>query len=172
MAISKMSGERRNYIIFAFIVVFVVAGFALSTAVLSGSFPAPFPRSGPISTFPASWICSTVGVKNATSVNERKATTINELSGIVYPYLWNTTTRVSLAQVYAKIIDSPAFTNVSSGHGWITAAWWSDDAIHHDILGWFVLTNGTSPVRYVTASYDMLNGKVTIDYQTNELGCY
>src|SRR5438128_6826309 len=100
MAISKMSGERKNYIVFTFIVVFVVAGFALSTAVLSGSFPAPFPRSGPISTFPASWICSG-DVKNATSVNERKATTINELSGIVYLYLWNTTTRVSLAQVYA-----------------------------------------------------------------------
>ncbi len=128
-------------------------------------------RSGPISTFPASWICSDGAFSAPSNISSGSRTTTNELSGIVYPDLWNTTTRVSLVDVYATIIHSPAFVNVSSGDGWVTTSWWFDSAIEHDIHGEFILTNGTSPVGYVSVSYDILNSKVTIDQYQKELVC-
>ena len=121
-------------------------------------------RSGPVNTFPASWtsFCN-VDVKGNT-------TTVNSLAGVVYPDLWNTTTTVSLTEVYQRIVDSPAFMNVSSGHGWVTASWGFGERSGpvypgYDIFGFFVLTNGTSPDGYVTAYYGILNGRVSVDYQ-------
>jgi hypothetical protein len=119
-----------------------------------------YSRTGPISTFPASWTCH--GAK------ERKGnvTTINDLSGIVYPDLWNTTytKMVSLTDVYTQITNSTVFADASHSYGWVTASW-GFDSTDNEIHASFILTNGSLPAGYVNSSYDILNGKVSVDYQ-------
>jgi hypothetical protein len=119
-------------------------------------------RSGPISTFPAYWtsFCDPK-VKGNT-------TTKSNLSNVTYPDLWNTTTVVHLAQVSQTIVDSPAFVNVSTGHGWVVASWYFGERSGpvrpgYDIFGFFVLTKDGSPDGYVTTYYEILNGgRVTV----------
>jgi hypothetical protein len=36
----------------------------------------------------------------------------------------------------------------------------------NDIVGFFILTNGTTPNGYVTAYYDIQNGAVAVGYET------
>jgi hypothetical protein len=128
----------------------------------SGPVIESYSRTGPISTFPASWTCHG-------AINERQGnvTTINGLSGIVYPDLWNTTytKMVSLTDVYTKITNSTVFTNASRSYGWVTASWGFDSFLDHEIHASFILTNGSLPAGYVNSSYDILNGKVSVDYQ-------
>jgi hypothetical protein len=92
----------------------------------SGAVIESYSRTGPISTFPASWTCF-----HGQQVVKGNITTVNNLSGIVYPDLWNTTytTKVSLTDVYTKITTSPAFTNASQSmagsprHGGSIRSW-------------------------------------------------
>jgi len=123
-----------------------------------------YSRTGPISTFPSWWTCHVGALINEQKGNE---TTVNDLSGIVYPDLWNTTytAKVSLSDVYTRITTSPAFTNASRSYGWVTASWGFDSFLDHDIHASFILTNGSLPAGYVNASYDILNGKVSVEYQ-------
>jgi hypothetical protein len=141
----------------------------------SGPVIESYSRTGPISTFPASWTCHG-GARNTTNaINEQKRneTTINDLSGIVYPDLWNTTytTKVGLTDVYTTITTSPAFTNASQSYGWVTTSWGFDSFLDHDIHASFILTNGSMPAGYLNSSYDILNGKVTVEYQS-QLVCF
>jgi hypothetical protein len=92
---------------------------------------------------------------------------------VTYPDSWNTTTIVTLAQVYESVVNSSAFVNVASGHGWVVYSWFFDQGgsanmppYSNDIIGFFILTNGTSPNGYVTVYYDIQNGGVAVSYQT------
>ena len=123
------------------------------------------PRSGPISTYPASW-----GIySGCLGANTQGNLTTLGLGRITYPNSWNTTTIVTLTQVYGSIIDSSAFVNASSGHGWVVYSWnfvqgGSDSPFPSDytIVGFFILTNGVSPNGYLTAYYDIQNGEVLL----------
>jgi len=123
------------------------------------------PRSGPISTYPASW-----GIySGCPGANTQGNTTTLGLGRITYPNSWNTTTMVTLAQVYDSIVDTSAFENVTSGHGWVVYSWFfvqggSNNPFPNGdtIVGFFILTNGASPNGYVTAYYDIQNGEVSL----------
>lgn len=126
-------------------------------------------RSGPISTYPASW-----GVySSCPSFQTEGNTTTLPLGVISYPNSWNTTTTVTLDQVYERIVDSPAFAGLASGHGWVVYSWsfvqgGSNNPIPNsdDIVGYYILTDGTSPNGYVTAYYDIQNGNVATSSPT------
>jgi len=155
--------------VLAVVAVALVAGFYLLLANTGGP---PFggtttvPRSGPVSTYPASWGiysgCPGVNTQGST-------TTLNGLTSMSYPNSWNTTTIVTLTQVYDTIIGSSAFVNVVSGHGWVVYSWdfrqgGSNNPFPNGntIVGFFILTNSDSPNGYVTAYYDILNGDVSL----------
>jgi hypothetical protein len=87
----------------------------------------------------------------------------------VYPDSWNTTTVVTLGQVYEDIISSSAFTTISAGHGWVVYSWGfiqggstNTPSQANDIVGYFILTNATSLDGYVTVYYDIDNGSVAV----------
>jgi hypothetical protein len=125
--------------------------------------------TGPISSFPAAWVASCPGQNT-----EGNTSTFSNLSQVAYPDSWNTTRVVSLAQIYGGIINSSAFMSVASGHGWVVSSWAFDEGGSsneppgsNDIIGYFIMTNGTSPNGYVAAYYDIQTGGVTIGtYQT------
>src|SRR5450759_2447741 len=119
-------------------------------------------RSGPISTYPAAWGLYSSCPGFSTQGN---TTTLSNLSIVTYPNSWNTTTIVTLDQVYESIIGSSAFAQTASGHGWVVYSWVFDQGgstnmppYSNDIIGYFILTNETSPNGYVTAYYDIQNG--------------
>ena len=128
------------------------------------SAPASY-RSGPISTYPAAWgiFSSCPGFST-----EGNATTL-PLTPVAYPDSWNTTTIVTLNQVYESIIDSSAFAGIASGHGWVVYSWsfmqggsTTVPPNSDDIVGYFILTNGFSPDGYVTAYYDIQDGSTAV----------
>jgi hypothetical protein len=135
----------------------------------SGPVIESYSRTGPISTFPASWTCHGGAISTTDAINEQKrnVTTINDLSGIVYPDLWNTTytKMVSLTDVYIQITNSTVFADASHSYGWVTASW-GFDSTDNEIHASFILTNGSLPAGYLNSSDDILNGKVTVEYQS------
>lgn len=162
-------GKSRNLRFIPIIVVIALAllGFYAYTILprnQTGS--TELPRSGPISRYPAAW-----GIYSSCPgfSKQGNTTTLNGLTSVSYPNSWNTTTIVTLAQVYDSIIDSSAFAGVASGHGWVVYSWFfvqggSNNPFSNGdtIVGFFILTNGVSPNGYVTAYYDIQNGDVSI----------
>jgi hypothetical protein len=123
------------------------------------------PRSGPISTYPAAWGF----YSSCNGFNSKGNTTTLGLGSVTYPDSWNTTTVVTLTQVYDTILGSSAFTSAASGHGWVVYSWVFNEGgsgnmppYSNDIIGYFILTNGVSPNGYATAYYDIQNGDVSI----------
>src|SRR2546427_8380989 len=103
----KLSRNRTIAMIVFIAALLAVAGLSIytqidrvATSTSAEQTAAKTQRSGPISTFPASWtsFCDPK-VKGNT-------TTKSNLSNVTYPDLWNTTTVVHLAQVYQTIVDS------------------------------------------------------------------
>lgn len=136
---------------------------------------APLPRSGPISTYPAAW-----GIYSSCPgfASQGNITTL-AMGNIGHPNGWNTTTVVTLAEVYHDMVSSPAFMTASSGHGWVVYSWsftqggGSNDhpfANADAIMGYFILTNGVSPNGYVTAYYNIQDGAVALDPVTTTFG--
>jgi len=154
--------------VIAVVAVALIAGFYVLLANPAGQpsgDTTTLPQSGPISTYPASW-----GIySGCPGVNTQGNTITLGLGRITYPDSWNTTTIVTLTQVYDAIIGSSAFVNVASGHGWVVYSWYfvqggSNNPFPNGntIVGFFILTNGASPNGYVTAYYDIQNGEVSL----------
>jgi hypothetical protein len=128
-------------------------------------------RSGPISTFPAAW-----GVYSSCpgSNTQGNTTTLSNLP-TTYPNSWNTTTIVTLDQIYNTIVNSSAFTLTASGHGWVVYSWAFVQSGPYifppsdGIAGYFILTNSTSPDAYVSVFYDIQGGGVTVSALTTTL---
>jgi hypothetical protein len=127
-------------------------------------------RSGPISQYPAAWGLYSSCPGFSTQGN---TTTLSNLSIVTYPNSWNTTSIVTLDQVYTSIINSPAFASTTSGYGWVVYSWSFDQGgstnmppNSNDIVGYFILTNATSPNGYVTAYYDIQNDSVAVSSLT------
>ena len=138
--------------------------FEVTTLSVTSSEMIGLQRSGPFSTYPAAWGIYSVcpGFKNTGNT-----TTLNNLSIVQYPNSWNTTTVVTLDQVYEDIISSSAFASLPSGQGWFVYSWAFIEGGStnippntDDVVGYFILTNATSPDGYITAYYNIQNGSV------------
>ena len=134
--------------------------FVMYTSLSPPSLGSPFERSGPISTYPASWtdVCGFPAQGNTTT-NNAIASSFNV--GVA---------NFSLSQVYSKIVNSASFKNVSGGLGWVTTYWSvggsGPSGSSENVVGEFVLLNGSLPDGYVQANYNLETGAVTVDYQT------
>jgi hypothetical protein len=161
--------KSNNWRLVAIVVVIALAvgilAYVLSQSAAPTQPTTELPRSGPISTYPSSW-----GIySGCPGFNTLGNTTTLGLGQVTYPNSWNTTTRVSLVQVYDSVVGSPAFVNTTSGHGWVVYSWsfvqgGSNNPFPNGntIVGFFILTNGASPNGYVTAFYDIQNGQVSL----------
>jgi len=125
-------------------------------------------RSGPISTFPIAWMSSCSGE----NTEGNTSTAYVGMEG--YPGTGNATIIPTLEHAYDSIVNSAAFMNVTSSRGWIVASWeylpgagTNIPPGSNDIVGLFILINGTSPNGYVMAFYDTQNGGVAVSYQQN-----
>ena len=131
--------------------------------------PSSLTQSGPISTYPAAW-----GLFSSCPGFPKQGTiTTLGIGNVTYPNAWNTTTIVTLNQVYNSIIKSSAFASVSSGHGWVVYSWsfvqgGSNNSFPNGntIVGYFILTNSAAPDGYVTAFYNIENGSVALNSVT------
>ena len=117
-------------------------------------------RSGPISTYPASWtdVCGLPVHGNDT--------TNNGIASSFTPGVAN----FSLSQVYSDIVSSASFENVSIGLGWVTTDWGIQQdsgpgGSYEYAVGQFVLLNASEPDGFVQANYNLETGAVAIDYQ-------
>jgi hypothetical protein len=123
--------------------------------------------SGPISTFPASWVNVCGGPVHGDT------TTINELAATISPNVSN----VSLSQVYSRIVNSLAFRLKTFGYGWVTASWdvggqlSTAPGVH--IVVTFVRTFLGHPDGFLIADYNTVTGLEDVDYQAGLMsyGC-
>jgi len=113
-------------------------------------------RSGPLSTWPASWT-DACGLP----VSGNDTTNVSELP---------TGVNATLSQVYSDIVNSASFKNVSTGLGWVTTSWGNQEdsgpsGSYTYVVAQFVLLDASGPDGYVQANYNVATGGVTIDYQ-------
>lgn len=115
-------------------------------------------RSGPISSFPASWsdLCNQTVTGIATT-----SVSVNLNASSVFDH-------INLDQIYAQVIVTPSFVQQSEGRGWIVAEWFASEESGtgvsgelDQVTGLFILTNGGSPDGYIWAYYDLQNGMAT-----------
>lgn len=138
---------------------FVLAQTAITSAVLLlVSLPAlnqaanQISGSGPLSTFPASWVdfCGYPVHGNQTTSEDLED-----------PPLANS----SLSQIYSKMVDSSAFRAFANGSSWVTVGW-SDfqlmnGTVYHVVAGDFVFVSGGRPDRSAEVDYSLESGRVT-----------
>lgn len=176
--VAKRAAIGKTGVIIAIVVIIIVAAIGLemqtkavapnaSDSTLTSSGVGTFKGSGPVSTFPAAWSpwSSCPGEPNSGNVT----TVLNGLSTTTFPDSWNTTSIVTLGQVYQDIINSPAFMRTVSEHGWVVFSWnFIPNASTNlppntpDVVAYFILTNATSPSGYVSAFYDIQTGGVAM----------
>jgi hypothetical protein len=102
-------------------------------------------RSGPISTWPASWtdFCRLHATGTRTTDNE-----ILTGPGHALPE--------SLDQIYDSIVNSTSFKNASAGHGWVTIYWGlQEDGDAGYAVGQFLLLFGNLPEGVIQAFYNL-----------------
>lgn len=142
------------------VAVVIVAGGTVGLVMytsLSGSSSSPsVERSGPISTYPASWTdaCGLPVHGNLTTSESFMSSAAN----------------ITLSQVYSNIVNSASFKNVSVGLGWVTTSWSMQEdsgpsGSYGYVVGQFVLLNANQPDGYVQANYNLETGAVTVDYE-------
>ena len=159
-----------------FVVVVIIAGGAVALEALTSSPGSPsgsstpgsgrtsgtsIERSGPISTFPAAWN-NPCGFPVHGNV-----TTTNGIASSFNPGVAN----FSLSELYSKIVNSAAFTNVSKGLGWVTTSWsiyqvGGPSGSYTYVAGQFDFISADHPVGYAQANYNLETGAVTVDYET------
>jgi hypothetical protein len=115
-------------------------------------------ESGPISTFPAAW-------DNPCGF---------QVSGNITTTDWNMSSsdfglgNFSLNEVYARMVDSAAFRNISRGLGWVTISWGGfgeTDGIF--AAAWFAFISAGHPVGYAQVNFNLETRVVTIGpYET------
>jgi hypothetical protein len=118
-------------------------------------------RSGPISSFPNSW----VDVCNQ-SVTGNTTTSVD-----VDLNISSTLDHINLDQIYAQVISSPSFVQQSAGRGWVVAEWTAGEASGtgisgelDQVTGLFILTNDGAPDGYIWTYYDLQNQTATTDF--------
>jgi hypothetical protein len=127
-------------------------------------------RSGPVSTFPASWV-SVCGINQS-----GMATTGLSLGGngsIVADH-------INLKVIYNQIINSLAFNNVSQGSGWVVAYWIYSENTYSGGLGTnasytyqltseLILVNDTgNPSGYVHVYYNLQTETFGVGYSDSQ----
>jgi len=128
-----------------------------------------FPRSGPISTYPASWtdVCNLPVHGDITTDNQIPS----QIGSGFTEYLPPGVANFSLSQVYSKIVNSPSFKAISFGHGWVTTYWGLQQESGRNfsymyVVGQFVIVSAFQPSGYVRAYYNLETGGVTVNYES------
>jgi hypothetical protein len=142
-----------------------VAPFGLAS--VSVSLPATLipieERTGPISSFPVSWIevCNLTATGNTTT-----SVSLDLNASSIFDH-------INLNQIYAQVINFPLFVQLSEGHGWVVADWTASQGGGtgisgevDQVTGRFILTSNGNPERYVWAYYDLQNETVTFASQS------
>ena len=109
-----------------FLVIAIIASIAFAQDPNNASSGAShIERSGPVSTWPASWtdFCSQSVFGISLPVFGTKTTNVQMLAppGGTLP-------NESLDQIYARIVNSTGFKNASAGFGWVTIFWGFQEA--------------------------------------------
>ena len=123
-------------------------------------------RSGPISTWPASWsnVCNIPGESTGNDT-----TNVDNIHTSYTQGLGNLT----LDHLYSRIIDSQSFQNYTVGKGWETTYWgsqlisgpgYSDSYV---VATFILLQSQGRPDGYLTAYYNIANASVTANFQTS-----
>ena len=122
----------------------IIAGgtvaFVMYTSLSTSSSSSGLERSGPISTYPASWTdCGAPAHGNTTTDNQIPS----QSASMGAPNL-------TLSQLYSKIVNSPNFTTTSLGHGWVTNYWGLQEDSgpgysYEYVIAQFVLVFRTTP---------------------------
>ena len=124
-------------------------------------------RTGPISSFPASWIdtCNQTATGNTTTSTSALDLNISSIFD-----------HIDLNQIYAQVISSPSFIQQSEGRGWVVTQWYATQEYASQeggtgisseldqVTGMFILTNNGAPDGYVSAYYNLQNGTVTTTF--------
>jgi hypothetical protein len=125
---------------------------------------------GPISTWPAAWtdFCSQpffLGIRLPVFGDKTTNVQMQAPAGGALP-------NESLDQIYARIVNSPAFKNASAGFEWVTIFWGLQEAgpvnsLSEYAIGQFILISGGRPdpaisFGIIQADYDLSTGSVSI----------
>lgn len=132
----------------------------------TGSGASHIERSGPFSTWPAAWtdFCSQpvfLGIRLPVFGDK---TTVNE----IVPGPLTPLPTVSLHDIYAAIVNSTAFQNMTAGLGWVTTYWglqWDSGTEY--MVGQFLLLSGNHPDEHIPngiiqAFYNVGTGTVSV----------
>lgn len=153
-----------------FLVIAIVASIAFAQDPNNASSGAShIERSGPVSTWPASWtdFCSQSVFGIRLPVFGTKTTNVQMLASP-----GGTLPNDSLDQIYARIVNSTGFKNASSGFGWVTIFWGLQEAgpvgsPSEYAIGQFILISGGRPdpaisFGIIQADYNLSTGSVSI----------
>lgn len=148
--------------VFATIVVVIIAASALAGVTLYSQNQQSQERSGPVSSWPASW----TNVCNIPGVSGNETTNLSLLANYT-PGLGN----MSFDQLYSAIIDSSSFQAQTSGKGWVTTNWITMENSGPGYSASFVVTqflllSSGRPDGDLTTYYNMANGTVTASYDS------
>ena len=112
-------------------------------------------RSGPVSTFPASWLqpCSAGATGNLTT---GVYLNLNSSSSLDH---------VNINQVYAQILNLSSFASKTVGHGWVVSEWTEigpsqNSGTAGQVVASFILISGEAPSGYLYITYDLASGTV------------
>ncbi len=104
-------------------------------------------RSGPVSTFPASW-ASPCGSSSNGNTTTGVYLDLNGSSDFDH---------ININSVYQQVIDNPTFAYDTVGHGWVVSEWFgieaSNDPADGQVVAAFIQLNGSLPIRYLDAYY-------------------
>jgi len=158
-----------------FVVVIIISGgiVALEALTAPASRNAPgtgVEDSGPISTFPAAWD-NPCGFQVSGNITTTEGNMSSYDLGV---------SNFTIAEIYARMVGSAAFRNVSNGLGWVTISWGgfgsSDPSggFHIYVAAWFAFISSGHPVGYAQVNFNLDTRVVTIGpYETTLIsyGC-
>ena len=124
-------------------------------------------RSGPISTWPASWSnpCNIPGQSNGNDTTN---------FGNIHTFNTQGLGNLTLEQLYSRIMNSQSFQSDTSGKGWVTTYWGSQlisvpGYSDSYIATTFILLSHGMPDGYLTTYYNIATASVTTNYQSSQI---
>lgn len=143
---------------FTVIVLVIAATVAVSSYLASPSETAKAEESGPISSYPFSWVTSCRPLPSG------NATTEDQLTDAFLPGVAN----FSLSDIYSTILSSASFRAASTGHGWVTIYWGTQQITGPNesttyVVAQFVLLNGNQSAGRIQVEYDLASHAVTVE---------
>jgi hypothetical protein len=119
-----------------------------------------FERTGPTSSFPASWLnpCDQSAIGNVTTMTELGLNSSSDFD------------HININAFYAQVLNSSGFAYHSVGHGWVVAEWYeiqgsgSNTGDPDQAIAYFILTSDGVPSGYLYAHYDLVSDTVSVTF--------